>query len=498
MDAGPCLTGEWAKFGKKKKSTESVEERKANAMGPEEIELTENASQTASRQLMRGERDLTQGGITSTLVTFAIPFFIANLLQALYGSVDLMIVGRFATSVADVSAVACGSQIITVILMTVAGLTTAGTVLIGKFFGARQYEEVSKTIGTMLSTFLVCTVLITALMFWAAPCLVRLLRTPEDALADADRYVLICSAGTIFIFGYNGFSAILRGVGNSTSPMIFVAIACVCNILLDLLLVGKYSMGAVGAAIATVGSQALSMFFAIAYIRRMGNLFDFHLRSFRIVPELVKKLFVIGLPLSVQSVLIDFSFMLIFSIINKLGIEASAGYGICARLNGFTMLFSISFGMALTAIVAQNLGAGQTKRALDFLKMSIFLSGIIAILLFCWMEFWPESAFMIFTKEPGVIAAGSNYMKSFCFDVLLVAFVFSANGFLNGTGHTRFTMVNNLLPTFLIRVPGAWLISRLPGAPLYGIGWAAPLASLLSVIITLIYLKTGRWKIKRI
>ena len=230
----------------------------------------------------------------------------------------------------------------------------------------------------------------------------------------------------------------------------------------------------------------------------MGNLFDFHLRSFRIVPDLMKKLFVIGLPLSIQSTLIDFSFILIFSFINRMGLEASAGYGICCRLNGFTMLFSISFGMALTAIVAQNLGAGKTKRALAFLKTSIILSGIISFFLFLWMEFRPESAFLLFTDEPGVIAAGSLYMKSFCFDVLLVSFVFSANGFLNGSGHTRFTLVNNLVPTFLVRVPAAWLISSIPGATLYGIGWAAPMASILSVIITLIYLKTGRWKIKRI
>lgn len=450
------------------------------------------------RSLMRGERDLTQGGIATTLLTFAVPFFLANLLQALYGAVDLWVVGRYASSVADVSAVACGSQIVTIILMGVAGLTTAGTVLIGKFFGAREYHRVTETIGTMLVTFLLCTVLLTGLMFWLSPHLLRFLKTPENAFVDANCYVLICSAGTIFIFGYNGFSAILRGVGNSTSPMIFIGIACLCNLLLDLLLVGRFGMGPTGAAIATVASQALSMICAIVYIKSLGNLFDFHPRNFRIIPELVKKLFAVGLPLSIQSILIDFSFILIFSIVNGMGLEASAGYGICCRLNGFTMLFSVSFGMALTAIVAQNLGAGKTKRALSFLKMSFLFSGSIAVILFLWMEFWPETAFALFTKDPGVIAAGADYMKSFCFDILLVPFVFSANGFLNGSGHTRFTMVNNLLPTFLVRVPVAWLISRLPGATLYGIGWAAPLASVLSVAITLIYLRTGRWKIKRI
>lgn len=451
-----------------------------------------------ARGAFRGERDLTQGGLISTLISFAVPFFIANLLQALYGAVDLLIVGQFSSGVADVSAVACGSQIMTLVILAVCGLTTAGTVLIGRFFGAKELDRVRRTIGTMLTTFLVCTLFVTGLMFWLSPALLRFLQTPEEAFAGANRYVLICSAGTLFIFGYNAFSAILRGVGNSKSPMIFVGIACLCNIVLDLLLVGRFGMGPVGAAVATVGSQAASMFFAIFYIRRMNDLFDFRLSSFRVDFSLMKKLFIIGLPLSIQSTLIDFSFILIFSIVNQMGVAASAGYGICCRINGFTMLPSISLGMALTAITAQNLGAGKTRRALSFFKRSVALGAGIALFFFLWMEFWPESAFALFTKEASVIAAGSLYMKSFCFDVLLVAFVFSSNGLLNGSGHTRFTLVNNVVPTFLVRVPAAWFISRLPGATLYGIGWAAPMASVLSVVITLIYLRTGRWRKQRL
>ena len=451
-----------------------------------------------TKNAVKGERDLTQGGIISTLISFAIPFFAANLLQALYGAVDLLIVGRFATGVSDVSAVACGSQIMTLVILGACGLTTAGTVIIGNFFGSGDMGKVRQTIGTMLSTFGICSVFGTVLMCLVSPWLLKFLHTPEKAFVAANQYVLICSAGTIFIFGYNAFSAILRGVGNSVSPMIFVGIACLANIVLDLVLVGKFGMGPAGAAIATVGSQAVSMVFAIFYIRGMKTLFDFKPRSFAVNTSIMEKLFCIGLPLSIQSTLIDLSFIIIFSIINKLGVEASAGYGICCRLNGFTMLPSISFSMALTAIVAQNLGAGKTKRALSFLKRSILLSVGIASFLFLWMEFWPKTAFAIFTKDPGTIAAGSLYMKSFCFDVLMVAFVFSGNGFLNGSGHTRFTLVNNVVPTFLVRIPVAWFIANLPNATLYGIGWAAPLASFLSIVITLVYLKTGRWKIKRI
>lgn len=455
-------------------------------------------SESESAAAPRNQRDLTRGPLLSTLILFALPFFAANLLQALYGAVDLLVIGQFASGVSDVAAVACGSQVMTLVIMAVVGLTTAGTVLIGKFYGAQDMAAVRRTIGTMLTTFLLCTILLTAAMFLIASPVLRFLQTPPEAFDAARSYINICSAGTIFIFGYNAFSAILRGVGNSRSPMIFVGIACLCNLLGDLLLVGVFNMGPAGAAYATIGSQAASMVFAIVYIKRQKFLFDFKPASFKIDFSLMKKIFVVGLPLSVQSTLIDFSFMLIFSIVNTMGVAASAGYGICCRINGFTMLPSISLGMALTAIVAQNLGAGKPDRALAFFKLGVIVAVFIATVLFCWMEFWPETAFALFTNEPEVIAAGSLYMKSFCFDVLLVAGVFCANGLLNGSGHTRFTFVNNVVPTFLLRVPVAWFISRLPDATLYGVGWAAPMASALSVVITLIYLKTGRWRIPRL
>lgn len=458
-----------------------------------------NAAQDGSAETSpRNQRDLTRGPVLSTLIRFTVPFFAANLLQALYGAVDLLIVGRFASGVSDVAAVACGSQVMTIVAMAVIGLTTAGTVLIGKFYGAKDLAAVRRTVGTMLVCFLICAFFLTGTMFAVASALLRFLQTPPEAFAAARRYIDICSAGTIFIFGYNAFSAVLRGVGNSRSPMIFIGIACLANLLADLLLVGVFSMGPAGAAYATIGSQAVSMVFAIVYIRRQKFLFDFRLSSFKIDRPVAKKLFIIGLPLSIQSTLIDFSFMLIFSIVNTMGVAASAGYGICCRINGFTMLPSISLGMALTAMVAQNLGAGKPERAIQAFRWGIVSALSVAGFFFCWMEFWPESAFRLFSHEPEVVAAGALYMKSFCFDVLLVAFVFCANGLLNGSGHTRFTFVNNVVPTFLLRVPVAWYISRLPGATLYGVGWAAPVASALSVVITLIYLRTGRWKLPRL
>ncbi|MBQ6620065.1 MAG: MATE family efflux transporter [Thermoguttaceae bacterium] len=444
------------------------------------------------------QTDLTVGPVLKTLLLFAVPFFIANILQALYGAVDLLVVGRFAKDSADVSAVACGSQTMTLLTFVIVGLSTAGTVIVGNFFGAKDHESVRRTIGTIFSSFVLVTFLVTAAMLVFASPLLRFLQTPPEAFDEAKEYIIICSCGSIFIAGYNICSAIMRGVGDSVTPMIIVGIACAANLLADMLLVGWCAMGPVGAAYATIGSQAVSMTFGLIAIKRHRALFDFKLKSFRIDWRVAEKLFVIGIPLAVQSTLIDFSFLLIFSFINAMGVAASAGYGICCRINSFTMLPAMSLGMALTAMVAQNLGAEKPQRAISAFRWGVLCAGACAVVCWSWMEFFPQTAFALFTRDKAVIEAGSLYMRSFCFDVLLVAFVFCANGLLNGSGHTRFTFVNNVVPTFLIRVPAAWWISRLPGATLWSIGWAAPLASTLSVVITLIYLKTGRWRIKRL
>ena len=444
------------------------------------------------------QRDLTVGPVLKTLLLFAVPFFAANIRQALYGAVDLLVVGQFAKNSSEVSAVACGSQVITLLTLVIIGLSIAGTVIVGKYYGAKQIDAVRRTIGTIFSTFAIVTLLITAAMLLFSSELLRFLHTPPEAFAAAKEYIIICSCGSIFIAGYNVCSAIMRGVGDSVTPMIIVGIACFVNLLTDLLLVGYYAMGPAGAAYATIGSQAVSVIIGVIAIKRQNFLADFKLQSFRIDWQLAKKLFVIGIPLAVQSALIDFSFMVIFSFINRMGVAASAGYGICCRINGFTMLPAISLAMALTAMVAQNLGADKPRRAISAFRWGLLCAGICAAACWCWMRFFPRTAFILFTHDEEVIRAGSLYMKSFCFDVLLVAFVFCANGLLNGSGHTRFTFVTNVVPTCLIRVPAAWWFSSIPGATLYAIGWAAPLASVLSVIITLIYLKTGRWRIKRL
>lgn len=447
---------------------------------------------------MKAQRDLTVGNPSYILISFALPFFIANLLQALYMAVDLLVIGNFSSNPANCAAVANGAQIMMLVVLFIVGFTTGATVIIGKYFGSKQHLQMQEFIGSSICAFLIFTGALVLLSFLAAPWLIRFLNTPEEASEQANVYVNICISGLFFTIGYNVLSSILRGVGNSIIPMITVGVACAFNVVGDLVLIGVYNMGPAGAAYATIASQAIGMILTFVYLARHPEIFPFKLSGLRIYKEHIYKLFAIGAPIAIQSTLIDLSFIIIFSIVNAFGVNASAGYGICCRLNGLILLPAISMGMALTPIIAQNLGANLHARAMNFYKLSVVYSTIIGLGLFIWMEFWSETAFMLFTRNEEIIAAGSQYMKSFCFEILVLGFVFSSNGFLNGSGHTRFSMVTNVVPTFLVRIPYAWIVSLLPGATLYGIGFASPLASFVSVFITLAYLYTGRWKLNRI
>lgn len=442
---------------------------------------------------MRKQGSLTEGNVVSTMLTFAVPFLLANLLQACYGAADLLIIGQFSDA-ANLSAVSTGSQIMQMVISIVSGLTTGGTVLIGRYTGAKEHKEVSETIGTMFTLFGIFAAVMTAAVILLMDPIVSVMQTPQEAYSATKQYVLICICGTLFIFGYNAISAILRGMGDSKNPLIFIAIACVLNIACDLILVGPFQMGAAGAAFATAGSQGVSMIIAILYLRRKKFIFDFKLKSFRIHRAKAKNLIKIGLPISLQESLVMLSFLFIIAIVNSMGVVASAAIGITQKIDTFTLLPPSAFSAAIAAMAAQNMGAGLPDRAKKCMHTGIWFSLAFGVLFFALMQLAPQAAMRVFTQDSGVILAGAGYLRSFSFDCILVCFVFCMNGFFNGCGHTTFTMFNNLLPTFLVRIPAAYLLSRIAGATLFEIGFAAPLASVVSVVFGFIYLKSGRWK----
>lgn len=441
-----------------------------------------------------GAQSLTEGSIPLLLTRFAIPYMAANFLQALYGAADMIIVGQF-TDAAGLSAVSIGSQFIFMINSVVIGLSLGGTIMIGRFFGAGRTKEIKETIGTMLTLFALLSVVMTSTLLVFIDPIVRLLGTPEEAFAPTRGYIFINVAGLVTMFAYNALAAVFRSFGDSTSPLMFVAVACVLNIIGDLALVGIFGMGANGAAIATVFSQGFSAYLAVIYARRADYHFDFRLSSMRIKWDKLVNLLRIGLPTAVQFSLTSISFMFILATVSKMGgVAAAAAIGITGKLNGFTMLPPHSFGAAISAMVAQNMGAGKPKRARSTMLCGLAISLAFGVVTFAVLFFFPEPVIRIFTPDRELIGATALYLKSFSLDCVLVCFLFCFNGFFNGCGHTTFTMANNIFSAFAVRVPATWVLSGIDGASLFTVGFAAPLASLQAVLASLWFFRSGRWK----
>ena len=441
------------------------------------------------------QQNLTEGRIAPLLIRFAVPYMLASLMQALYGAVDMIIVGHF-TDVAGLSAVSIGTQFMFLIMHLVLGLSMGATILIGRYFGAGMEEDIDETIGTMFSSFaIIGTVMTVVLLFFIDP-LVALIQTPPEAVEQTRDYVFISVLGILFMFAYNALSAMLRGFGDSKSPMIFVGIACVCNIFGDLLLVAVIPLGAGGAALATILSQGLSALLAVFYLRRQNFRFKFNrLENYRIRWDKLKSLIVLGAPMAVQGVLTSLSFMFIMATVNTMGgVVASAAIGVMGKINGFTMLPPVSFSAAISAMVAQNMGAKKLRRSRQCLYVGVLASLAFGIPTFIFLQFFPGAAIRVFTDDASLINAGTLYLRSFSVDCVLVCVVFCLNGFFNGCGHTTFSMANNVLAAFLIRVPATWFLSRMEDATLFNVGFAAPCASIISIFIGYYYLRLGKWK----
>lgn len=436
---------------------------------------------------MQAEKDLTKGNLTQTLLMFALPYIAANFMQALYGAADLIIVGKFCDK-SVVSAVATGSQLLQTLTFFITGLTVSATVLIGKAFGAKQYDNIIKIINTMSVCFITAAIILSSLIIGFDNELLHLLKTPDEAFNSTLNYILVCSIGLVFIFGYNAVSAILRGLGNSVAPMYIISVSCITNIILDLIMVGKYNMGAAGAAAATVISQSISVAIALIYFKKGNFVFELKFRNIKFDSRTAKELFKIGLPLSLQDTLIPLSFLFLFSIANSMGVASSAAYGSVIRLNGFLMLPASSFAMSLTALTAQNLGAGNIKRAVEALRLSMMFAFIFGVIFFIWQQLAPESAIAIFTTDKEVLAAGREYLRTFSFDYLIVPFVFCINGFFFGCGRTVFAAVNGIFSAFAIRVPLGILLTLPETATLYNLGISAPCASVVTSLSGAAYL----------
>ncbi len=438
--------------------------------------------------------DLSEGPIASTLFRFALPFLAANILQSLYGAVDLFVVGQYC-SAESVAAVSTGTQVTQIVTSLMTGLTLGSTILIGEYMGEREAEKVQRTIGTTLTAFLAASIILTFLMIAFSDAILHLLRTPAESFAQTKTYVVICSAGNVFICLYNAISAILRGYGDSARPMVFAAAACIMNVALDFLLTGAMGMGVAGVALATVISQGASMAIAVIYLRKNGFIFDFRLRSFLPSRSILSKLAAIGIPISFQELAVRISFLYLTMMMNRAGVYGAAVVGVGANYDVFAMLSATSMANALAAITAQNHGRGRPERARKSLWTALAFSLGISSMFWLWAQLSPASMIGVFTSDPGVIEAGIPYFRTASYDYMMTALVFTLNGYLNGRQKTLWTMASCTGGALLLRIPMVWYSGSRFGTDLGLLGTIAPTVSGIMAIYTLIYvLWEGRKK----
>jgi len=438
------------------------------------------------------EYSLTEGKIGPALIRFAVPFLLANLLQSLYGAADMFVVGQFSGSAA-VSAVSTGSQILNTITHSVLGLCTGGTVLLAQQIGRKNDDGSAKAVGTMAVAFAVIGVILTPLMLIFTRQMAELMQTPREAFEQTMDYVRICACGVPFILGYNVTAGIFRGIGDSKTPVRFIFIACVLNIIADYVFVGVLGMEAAGAALATVVAQGVSFLLSLLHMKKEGFEFDFGRRHLRIDGYSLRWIFKVGTPLALQSAFISVSFLIITAIINGMGLVASAAVGVTEKLISFFMLPPGAFSAATATMVGQNIGARKPERAMKTMTTSIIYSLIVSGVLFVIAQVIPELCASVFTKDPEVIEAAAQYLLTYSWDCILVCFVFNLNSYFSGCGKSLVTAAHNIVATFMVRVPVSYFASKTAGVTLWHMGLAAPAASLLSVIICVVYF----WYLKK-
>ena len=426
--------------------------------------------------------NFTEGKIFSPLVKFTIPILMALFLQTMYGAVDLLIVGQFGTS-ADVSAVSTGSQIMASITSMINGLTMGITILIGQKLGEGNRKDAGNVVGSGISIFAIIAVITTIVVVIFSSFITSLMQAPAEAFDSTVSYLKICGMGSIFIVAYNVIGGVFRGLGDSKTPLITVFIACVVNIIGDLIFVGVFKMASIGAAYATVLAQAVSVILSLILIKKNGVPFEFSKKSIRFHKPLTSQIIKFGAPISIQGVLVNLSFLVIMMIGNSMGVVASAGMGVAQKLVGFIMLIPLSFSQSVSAFVAQNYGAKKYDRAKKVLIYSVSASLCCGVVMFYLTFFHGNLLSQIFTKDEAVILASWDYMKSYGVDCLFTAIMFCMVGYFNGCGQTTFVMIQGVLGAFLVRIPVSYLMSKLEPVSLFKVGLATPASTFVQIIL---------------
>ena len=429
--------------------------------------------------------DFTQGSILKKLFWFMLPILGALILQAAYGAVDLLVVGKFG-STAGLSAVSTGSQVLNLVTFVVTQFAMGITVLIARYIGEKKTGQIGEVLGGAAVVFTIISIGLFIFMVCFARPISVLMQAPTEAVSLTTVYVRICGSGIFFIVAYNVLAAIFRGLGDSRSPLIFVFVACIVNIVGDMLLVAGLHMDAAGAALATVLAQAVSVVCAIVMLIKKKLPFSISKSDFRLNKQ-CRKFLEIGLPLALQEFLTQLSFLALCAFVNRLGLEASSGYGVACKIVNFAMLIPSSLMQSMASFVSQNVGAGNKKRARQAMFTGIGVGAAFGCVVFCIVMFKGDVLAGCFSNDAAVIQKGFEYLKGFAPETIVTAVLFSMVGYFNGNNKTLWVMIQGLTQTLLVRLPMAYIMSIQPNASLTNIGIAAPTSTVVGIVLNIIF-----------
>ena len=435
---------------------------------------------------LRKTNNFTTGPIFLPLIKFMFPILGALILQSLYGAVDLLVVGRYGVT-ADISAVSTGAQFINMVSFVMIGLAVGTSVLIGQYIGADKKEEAGNVLAAGIKLFFCLAVALTIIIPLVSPAMCSVLNAPAAAFDKTVSYMRICSYGMVFIIAYNLLSSIFKGMGDSNTPLISVAIAAVLNIGGDIAFVKGLGMGASGAALATVISQAVSVVICLLIVKKRGLPFPFSVSDLKKKQgKNIVRTVKLGAPIALQSTLVNISFLVITSLINDIGLVESSGLGVAEKLCSFIMLLPTAFSQSLSAVVAQNIGAAKPQRAEKALLIGMLSSFVLCTAIGYFSFFHGDILASIFTDDTAVMAAAASYLKAYAIDCLLTSFLFCFIGYFNGCGYTFFTMLQGIIGAFCVRIPVSIFMKSIVPVSLFRIGLATPCSSIVQIIFCLI------------
>ncbi|GFI36879.1 multidrug export protein MepA [Lachnospiraceae bacterium] len=431
------------------------------------------------------ETNLTSGSVLKNIVSFSLPYLLSYFLQTLYGMADLFIIGQF-NGVDSITAVSVGSQVMHMLTVMIVGLAMGSTVTIAKAVGARQSKDASVAVGNTITLFMGISVIVTALLLILVDPVVAVMSTPAEAVRGTVDYLTICFIGIPFITAYNIISSIFRGLGDSKSPMYFIAVACGANIALDYLFIGGFHFGAAGAALGTTLSQTISVVAALLVIQRSKIGISMKRTDLRPQKKTMGQILKIGIPVTLQDGFIQIAFIVITVIANRRGLNDAAAVGIIEKIIGIVFLVPSTMLSTVSALSAQNIGAGKHDRAALTLRYAVLITVGFGVTVSVAAQFVSGSVVEMFTGDREVIRLGSQYLRGYIWDCIFAGMHFSFSGYFCAYGMSGISFLHNVLSIVCVRIPGAFLASKYFADTLFPMGLAAPGGSLLSVVVCVI------------